>query len=406
MGMTWRLAFRGLVRNPRRTGVVITAVAVGIAGCFLTIGINSGMAAQMVETAIGTELGHVQVHAPGFEADPELAVLIEDGGQRAEGALAGISGVAAVSRRIRGEGLVNSPRASVGVRVIAVEPEREPQVSGFRDSLVEGEWLGEARNRVVIGRELAKRLQAEVGDKLVLSVQELEGDLTGRAYRIGGLLQTTSREVNQRTVLLRLDAAQALFGVGTAISEVVLLADSRRRADEVRSSLGDALGAEAEVRSWEELQPLLVYMVDLFDQMAWVIYAGVFIAMAFGIANVLLMSVSERTREIGVMMAMGMKRGQIVSSVVAESLVVTLLGLAIGLGFGTLAVLALSGGIPLGSAAEGLEAFGMASRIVPVLRYEDLPAPLVMSIVAAVLASGWPALRAAGLRPSEALRHV
>lgn len=404
--MIWRLALRGLLRNTRRTGVVVIAVAVGIAGCFMTIALNSGMAAQMVDTVIDTGLGHVQIHAAGYEADPVLRMLLPEGAAREMRALAETAGVQASARRIRGQGLLSSPRASVGVRVMAVEPDREGDVSSLQRSLVEGAWLGEDRRRVVIGRALAEQLRVPVGGKIVLSVQDSHGDLTGNAYRVAGLFHTSSREVNERTILLRLDEAQGLFGLGQGISEVVLLAEHRGRVDDVRRELSAALGGDVEVRSWEQLEPLLVYLVELMDQMGWVIYAGVFIAMGFGIANVLLMSVYERTREIGVMLAMGMRPRRVVTSVVVESLLVTAIGLGLGIAVGWAAVAASSGGIPLGELATGLDTFGLESRIVPVLRPRDLAAPVAMAIVAAGLASAWPAVRAASLRPSEALRRV
>ncbi len=406
--MVWRLAFRGLFRNPRRTIVVLAAVSVGIAGCALTISLNSGMAQQMVKTAIATELGHLQIHAPGYEADPELRILLPEGGVRATRAIEarlGDDGVRAWAPRVQGQGLVNSPRASVGVRVVAVDPEAEARVSAYADSMVSGDWLGEP-GRVVVGVDLARRLQADLDDKVVLSVQDLAGDLTGRAFRIAGVFKTPSMAVNQSTLLLRIDEAQQLFGLGDQVSEIVVVADADRLVGSLRDSLSRTLGDSAEVRSWQELQPLLVYLVEVMDQLAWAIYGAVFIAMAFGIANVLLMSIYERTREIGVMMAVGMKPRRVVLSVMAESLVVTAVGLGAGLGFGALCIWLLRDGIDLSLYARGLESMGVGSRIVPVLRLNDVLAPAVMAIGAASLASAWPAIRAAGLRPGEALRRV
>ena len=404
--MVWRLAWRGLFRNPRRTFVILAAVSVGIAGSALAIATNSGMAAQMVKTAIATELGHVQIHAPGFDDDPQLRVLLEDGGARAVRAVEGIAEVRAWALRVRGQGLMNSPRASVGIRVVAIQPDAESKVSSFASSITEGEWFGARRSRVVIGAGVARRLQAEMGDKVVLSVQDLAGDLTGQAFRIGGVFRTPSKSVNDSTVLVRLDEAQQLFGLGGGVSELILVSDDSQDVDSLTEALSQALGADAEVRSWKQLQPLLVYMVETMDQMAWVLYAGVFIAMGFGIANVLLMSISERTREIGVMMAVGMKPRRIVLSVVLESMIVTGLGLALGLGVGFFCVWLLQGGIDLSRWADGLESLGVGAVIVPVIRASDVVAPLVMASVAALLASTWPAVRAAGLRPGEALRHV
>lgn len=404
--MIWRLAFRGLFRNPRRTSVVLATVAIGIAGSSLAIALNSGMAVQMVKTAIATELGHLQIHAAGFEADPELRLLLLDGGVRVTSAVEDAEGVQAWAPRIRGQGLMNSPRASVGVRVIAVEPRVEAQVSAYASSLVEGTWLGDSRGRAVMGVDLARRLRVGIGDKVVLTVQDLGGDLTGQALRVQGLFRTPSRVVNEATVLVRIDEAQQLFGLGRGVSEIVVIADRAQLVASLREALAAALGPAAEVRSWRELQPLLVYMIAVMDQVAWVIYAGVFIAMAFGIANVLLMSIYERTREIGMMMAMGMRPSRVVLSVMVESLVVTGAGLGSGLAAGLLGVWLLRDGLDLSLYAEGLASFGVGSVIVPVVRSNDLLAPAVMALVAAVLASSWPAIRAARLRPAEALRRV
>ncbi len=404
--MIWRLAFRGLSRNPRRTTVVLATVAIGIAGSSLAIALNSGMAVQMVKTAIATELGHLQIHAAGFEADPELRLLLLDGGVRVASAVEDAEGVQAWAPRIRGQGLMNSPRASVGVRVIAVEPRVEAQVSAYASSLVEGTWLGDSRGRAVMGVDLARRLRVGIGDKVVLTVQDLGGDLTGQALRVQGLFRTPSRVVNEATVLVRIDEAQQLFGLGRGVSEIVVIADRAQLVASLREALAAALGPAVEVRSWRELQPLLVYMIAVMDQVAWVIYAGVFIAMAFGIANVLLMSIYERTREIGMMMAMGMRPSRVVLSVMVESLVVTGAGLGSGLAAGLLGVWLLRDGLDLSLYAEGLASFGVGSVIVPVVRSNDLLAPAVMALVAAVLASSWPAIRAARLRPAEALRRV
>ena len=212
--------------------------------------------------------------------------------------------------------------------------------------------------------------------------------------------------MNDSTVLVRLDEAQQLFGLGGGVSELILLSRDSDEVDSLVAALRLALGADAEVRSWKELQPLLVYFVETMDQMAWVLYAGVFIAMTFGIANVLLMSIYERTREIGVMMAVGMKPRRVVFSIVLESMIVTGLGLALGLGVGFLGVWLLQGGIDLSQWAEGLESLGVGAVIVPVIRANDVMAPLVLASVAALVASTWPAVRAASLRPGEALRHV
>lgn len=402
--MLLRMAWRNLWRNPRRTIVVLTAITVGISGCVLAMAVNLGMVAGMVDTAIRSGLGHIQIHAAGWDANPELKVRLIDGGHATLQSLDRIAEIERWAPRLRAQGLVASPRASVGVAIVGVDPEREPGVSIAAESIAEGSWLGEPR-QLVMGNKLADRLDAKIGSKLVVSVQDLAGELTGRAFRVVGLMRAGSRDLDDGVVFIRIDDAQALLGMGNAISEIVLVTADRDRVGVIQQKLQSQLGAGPEVRTWEQLEPLLVYMVDSFDSMAWVIYAAVFIAMAFGIANVLLMAVFERTREIGMMRAIGMSRGRVVGMVVLESGFVTTLGLALGLGAAAIGVWLLEDGIDITRWAGSIDAYGIDSVLKPVMRPGDLVPPILIGGVTAVLSSFWPALRAARAKPADALRQ-
>lgn len=400
-----RLAWRNAWRSPRRTGIVVTAVAVGIAGTLLSMAVNFGMLFQMVDTAISTDLGHLQLHAAGFDADPGLEVRLRDGGRASLAVLETSPDVRSFARRVRGEGLLSSPRSRAGVRVVGVEPEREAEITLVARSVTAGRYLDGEPRRVLIGEALAERLEVGVGDKVVLSAQNLEGDLTGEALRVAGLFRTPSQPLDRGTVFLTLEQSQRLLGLGEAVSEVVVVAESRARIADVDALLEQRLPG-LEVRTWEELEPLLVYMVDVFDQSALLVYAAIFIAMAFGIANVLLMTVFERTREIGIMRAMGLGRARLVATIVSESLIVTLGGVALGFLCALLGVWALRDGIDLSLFTDGLRELGVGDRIVPVLRQSDFTAPLAVAVTTAVLASAWPAWRAVRQRPADAVRHT
>jgi ABC-type lipoprotein release transport system permease subunit len=402
--LTLRLAWRNVWRNARRTAIVVIAVAVGVAGCLFSMALNYGMVVQMIDTAIATELGHVQIHAAGFDRDPALRVRLLDGGRDEARALAQIDGVAAWSRRVIGQGLVSSPRANVGVRILGIDPAGEARVSLVDDSITRGDYLDGTRHRALLGEDLARRLHVDVGDKVVVSVQDMAGELTGEAVRVAGLFHTPSSDLDRGTLYLRLDEAQALLGLGDAVSEIVVVAATRGDVQEVRDALAARL-PDAEVRSWEELQPVLVYLIHSFDQIGMVVYGAIFVAMAFGIANVLLMAVYERMREIGILVSVGMGRARLLAMIVLESLLVTLLGVGLGIGAALLAVAALPEGIDLSRWAEGLASFGVDTRIVPVLRGADFRVPVAVAVITALVASAWPAWRAARLRPAEAVRH-
>lgn len=399
-----RLAWRNIGRNIRRTVIVVTAVAVGIAGVLLSISLNYGMVYQMLETAIATDLGHVQIHARGFVENPELRLRLEGGARDALRAVAAEPHVRDWAPRVRAEGLVSSPYASVGARLVAIDPEREARITLVADSIVAGSYLNDESRRVLIGEAMAKRLKVDVGAKIVISAQDLSGDLAGEAMRVGGIFRTSTREFDRGTLFMNLREGQALLGMGDDLSEIVIAARSR---DDARLA-ADALSAgltDLDVQRWDELRPMLVYMVEMTEQAAVFAYLAIFIAMAFGIANVLLMTVFERVREIGILMAIGLSRTRLVASVVCESVMVTMLGLVIGYALALAGWFLMRDGIDLGAFAEGLNAYGMASTMVPVLRAEDFTIPTVVALITALVASAWPALRAVRLRPAEAVRH-
>ena len=403
--MISRLAWRSAWRNPRRTGILVAAVSIGIAGCLLAVAINIGMVLQMVDTAIATELGHVQVHRSGWLREPGIErSFVLDAAIR-ESLRAEAKRTKAWAPRVRGEGLASSARASVGVRVVGIDRDAEPNVSLVPGSLVQGAFLP-AAGKTFVGEALAKRLRVGVGQKLVVSVQNPGGDLSGRAFRVAGLFRTASTDFDENTLYLSIADAQDLFGLGDEISEIVLVAVERSQIDILRDSLVATLGDEFEAHSWEQLQPLLVVIVESFDLVAWTVYGAVFVAMAFGIANVLLMAVYERTRELGVMMALGMKRGRVVALMTAESLLVTMVGVVIGFGVSWAVLFWLQDGIDFGGYSESLRSLGAGTRIVPQLRSSDLVVPVVVALVVSLLASSWPALRAARSKPGDALRHV
>ena len=403
---TWRIAWRNVLRNPRRTAIVVAAVAVGVGGAVLTMATNYGMIFQMVENAIARDLGHVQIHAEGYADDPGIDHRLPGGGLEIAREIEGHADVRAWAPRLRGQALVFSPRASAGAALVGIDPTREWQVTRIAESMRAGEYLGASPRRVLVGAALARRLVVDVDDKVVVSVQDVNGDLTGEAFRVAGIFDTASRDFDGSTLFVPLETAQALFGVGRDVSELVVVAGDRGRVERLRADLAARVGEGVRVRSWDQTQPLLRYMVEMFDQMGWIVYAAVFVAMAFGIANVMLMAVHERIREIGILTALGMPPGRLLAMITVESLLLTLIGLVLGLGLALAGVAALSEGIDLSRWSEGLADFGVGARIVPTLRSDDLTIPALAAAVTAVLASLWPAVRAARLRPAEAVRHT
>jgi ABC-type lipoprotein release transport system permease subunit len=413
--MLVRLAWRNLWRGWRRSLIVLCAFTVGIAASLLLVAWTRGMGFQMADTAIRTRLAHIAVHARGYDADPDPSRALPDGGAAVLAAAEARYGVRAAPR-LAGDGLVQSARSSLRANVLGVDPLREPGVSVVPASLVEGEWLparpptsGSRRLRpVVIGQAMAERLRLGVGDKLVLHVP---GETGLGAFRVLGLYATASSEFDKAHAYLSLADAQRLLGVGDGVTEVALALDDPDDAVALQRELSNALAARAsagpvEVLRWEERAPQLAALRDLIGSTAWIFYAAVFVAMAFGIANVLLMSVLERTREFGVLRSIGLGARRLVALVLVESLLLSLLGVLAGLGLGVPFVLWLGVvGLDLSMFAEGLRSYGVGAVMYPAIGSEDLVSPVLLAVGTAFVAALWPAVKVARLRPAEALRH-
>lgn len=396
-----------------RTAVAVSAVAVGLGATIFIVALSRGMIEQMTDTAVRTRLGHVVVHAAGYYDDPAVLRSLPEGGRSILEMVRSWEGLAAAPR-LQGDGLVQSARQSARVVLLGVEPDAEPGVSSVPASLGEGTFLGAAtesrarRSRlapIVIGGRMAERLGVSLGDKVVVHVP---GELGLGAFRVGGIYRTASSEFDGSVAFLRLSDAQALFDVGDRITEVTFVLERPEQASLLQSRLRAALeGSPVEVLRWQDRQPILAQMLDLMANMYWIFYAAVFVAMAFGIANVQLMAVYERIPEFGMLRAMGLRARTLVALVLLESFLLTMLGTAAGIGVG-LGIVARFGesGLDLAWFSEGLRAYGIGSAIRPRVAWGEVLSPAAIATATALLAGLAPALRAARLRPAEALRHL
>ena len=312
-----RMAWRNIGRNPRRTAILLTTVSVGIMGTLLSMAVLWGMMTGMIETAIQTDLGHLQIHAEGYESDPEISLLLPDGGQSILRVLDEHPSVVAHAPRIRSEVLVSSPTTSLGLRLLGVDSLREPSVSSLKNWITEGQFLSGQAREAVIGRRLADRLNVEVGDKMVLSAQDTQGDMTSQSVRIRGLFESSSADFDKGSIFINLDQAARMLATGSGISEIVIVTRDRDEVTALQTHLLSSL-ERVEVQRWTDIQPFIAFLIESSGTAASSLYLVIFVAMAFGIANVMMMSIFDRIREIGVMLALGMSRARLLTLVILE----------------------------------------------------------------------------------------
>ena len=343
MTILFRLAWRNLWRNRRRSLIILVAIVVGVVSLLFIEGLVNGQLKQLLENQIGTHIGHLQIHAKGFQDDRTIQHLIPDK-KRVESALRSLPEVVAYSPRIISFGLVSSASASSGVTMLGVDPLLESRVSMIAHSMTSGEYLAGEPRSIVIGERMAEKLGVEVGDKIVLMASALDGHVGSDAFRVTGLFKTPDSEFDRSYVQVGMESAQSMLGVSDSVSEFAVVLQSADMAAAVKSSVGSALGESYEVFTYGELIPMMIMMIEVTRESMGIYYVIIGLATIFGIINVLLMAVFERIREFGVVMAMGMRSAQVFRLILLEAFLLGVLGAAAGVLVGMLGTCRVEGG--------------------------------------------------------------
>lgn len=411
MNLEFRLAWRNIFRNGRRTILTVAATVFAVFLSVLSITTQDGVHDKMIEDAVRIQSGHVQISGAGYLENRTLEQYVEltpDLLQR----LDATPGVRGVAPRVVGFGLISKASATYGVALYGVDPLREPRVSSLLERMVEGEFVGDGDGSVVLGQRLAQNLGAEIGDELLLYSSAYSLETAYELFRVSGIMRLPEAALDRTLAVLSLRDAQQFFAYGQKVSEVSLLADDASQVEPVLASLGTDLvggdGAPLEVHPWNEVMPEIEQFIFIDDASAYIVLAILVVVVGFGILNTILMSVLERTRELGVMLALGLRPASIFRVVYLESMMLAAVGTAIGLGLAIpLARHLERNPIPLqGEMADAMALIAMDPVITFVLHPRTpVRVALVISLVAA-LAALYPAVKASRARPVDALRSL
>ncbi len=403
------MAWRNVWRHRRRSVLTVMTIALGLAFNIFMRALGDGFHEQMVDNSVRAHIGHIQIHRAGYHDDPAITKTLPEL-DKIRSAIDALPGVRGASFRVLGDGLASSAENSAGVSVVGVDPEREPTVTTIHRAVVRGRYLERGRRKpCLIGERLAKTLQVDVGDSLVLLVQGADGSMGGEKYRVDGVFRSGAPELDRGVVYLLAEDAQELFVLPGRFTEAVILLDSSRRVDEAARILEEQLaGVEAEVLPWYVVEPYIQQFIELDDAFFYVIVLILFIVISVGILNTILMSVFERVREFGVMMSLGMKPRQVVRLVVMEAFLLGAVGVVFGGLLGSALTLYFEAvGMDFGAWAEGAAALGLTTTVTyPKLTAANLILSNSSVLLVVVLVALYPALHAARLEPVEAMRHV
>jgi ABC-type lipoprotein release transport system permease subunit len=406
-----RLAWKNLWRNRRRTLITLAAISLSVMLTQASHNLSFGVYAQMIDSGVRAGSGHLTVYRGDYALsrkeelsfDPET--LVEE--------IAAIDGVARVLPRIYLPALAQSSRESRGVLVTGVDPQAEAGINPFLKKIVAGEMIRSSDGRdALLGSRLLKELKISIGSKFVVTLQGPEGDLLSELLRVRGSVETGIKDLDGSLVMIGRQRAAAMAGIPGRVHELAVILEGRTEEERVRPRLEALLlpGGELRVLSWEEAMPNLANAIKLDYAGQRVIFIIIMLIVTIGVINTLLMSVMERIREFGVILALGATPGRLRRMVLAEALVLGLVAMTLGTILGAaLTWYLVEYGIDLRSLiSETLEFGGVVFD--PVMRAAWDPGYMVRIalyvLALSLLASLYPARKAARIAPAEAMRHV
>jgi ABC-type lipoprotein release transport system permease subunit len=402
----WIIAYRDLGRNRRRTGLTVLAVILGLAVLIMMSGFVAGIFDSMVSFSILLDSGHAQIRSENFNADNpslEWRELVEDS-EELLARVAEVDGITATAPVLWAGGFVNTADELVGVNVTGIDPSSSFH-DPIRDAIVAGEYLDlEDREGVLVGEKLANDLGLSAGSKINLLVNTSDGDTDEDIFTVRGLFSTGVVSYDARTIYMSLPKAQAITNAGDRISAVILLTEEAETVDQVAAAL---YSPGRSVVTWKDLNALILNAIEQANYFYIIIYGIVILIVAVLIANTLLMSVFERTREIGILAALGFKGYQIVTMVLLEAGTLALMGVIGGLVLGVLVVWYMSfNGLYIGDdIASMVQGFAYPSTFYAKIAPSDFLALSLAMLGIVLLAALYPAIFAARLEPVEALKH-
>ena len=333
--MLLKLAWRNIWRNKRRS--LLTFAAVFFAA-FLAIamrGIQQGTFALNIKTVAELFSGYIQIEKKGYNDNPSLNKSFQFN-QNIISALKDTKNVLGYSPRVYANGLISRLDESRGVSIFAVKPSEEKNVTNFMENVDRGKFFSsDSSNEIVLGSKLMDNLNAKIGDDVIILAQGYDGALGNQKYKIVGTVKLGVQGMEAATVFMGLKSAQNLLAMGNRINLIALKASGINNLNEIKNSLIEKIhSADLSVLLWNETNPGLQQLLK-FSSARGIIFLGIlFVIVAFGILNTVLMSVTERFREFGVELSIGMPQIKLTYLVYIETIFLTLIGLGLGNLFG------------------------------------------------------------------------
>jgi len=383
-------------------------LVVGLSLFIFSWSFGDGFHEEMINNAVETHMAHIQIHKKGFVDNPILKNRIADPMPIIE-AVKKTPKVISYAPRVKCQGLASTAYASSNVSIVGIDPTLESKLTNIQDKLLSGRYINvKAKDEAMIGIKLAEKLELDLGDKIIVTGQSLKGDLKAEAFKVVGIYRTSDPSLDKYFVYIPISTAQKFFAMGTSINEVAI--DVKKDRD-IKSALiflkKNINNPDLEILSWREVNPALVQFIQLDDISLYITVFIVAVVIALEVYNTLLMSILERTKEFGVMLAMGTKPSGIVAVVVFEAIFMGAVTILFGCTIGGLSSLYfVYNPLDFSFVAEGFEAFAVSPLINFSLGPKHFIVTSAIMFLIVIISSLYPAIKASRLKPVEAIRFL
>ena len=412
MSIELKMAWRNIWRNPRRTLLTIAAIAFASMILVFMLSFQLGCYETMINTSVKISTGHLQIQAQGYLKDKKMRLVIKDP-DKVSKFLDTVKGIDNYTFRTNGFALVSSDKRTYGVVVTGIDPLKEANVSSIKSLIRKGRYLQEDDEyAALIGELLSNNLKVDINDEITILGQGRDGSIAAAVLTIKGIFNSGIDEFDRNVIMMGLKGFQEIFSMGTSVHEAVITADSLGDVSMIKQNIQNNFltikGDESlAVPDWMEIMPGLVQGIQMDLVSGIIMYIILVIVVAFSIFNTFLMAILERTREFGVMMAIGTSPSRITKLVMFESICMTIVGIILGIIIGSLVTLYFQKhGIFIAGTEDILKEYGIPERLYPRLSLISAVAgPLVVFLITFV-SSVFPALRIRKLNPVKAMANV
>jgi putative ABC transport system permease protein len=403
--MIFSIAWRNVWRNKVRSMILMTAVALGLTAAIISTAFMVGMMYQRIDKAIKTEIAHIQIHNNDFRQSNDTESYIPHASEvRSE--ITNLEHVTGVSNRTVIFSMISSAETATGVKIIGIDTASEKRVSNLYTKIIEGSYFKEKRrNPVVIGKKLAEKLNVKMGSKVIITLQDLDKNITAGAFRVVGLFETLNDIFDEGTIYVRnKDIKRLISFPDDAAHEIAVMIDNDEftvsTQDEIKAIIGDN-----EVLNWRELSPEMSYLTETMETFMYIFVAIVLLALLFGIINTMLMVVLERVKELGMLMAIGMNKLRIFRMIVLETVLLSLSGGVVGIIVGWLISKYFeTHALDLSLWSLGYRSLGYDPFVYLKIEPQHLIDTTIMVIITGIVAALYPAYKALKNDPADALR--